>query len=116
MKAIMPVHLYGACADMDAIAGPPARIDSPSSKMRAAIATAPTYKGRRAGSIGTVGCFSFFPTKNLGAFGDGGMLTTNDEALATRLRSPCVFTAPSRNISTSGREKIRASMPCRQRC
>ena len=45
------------------------------------------YNGRRAGSMGTLGCFSFFPTKNLGSFGDGGMLTTNDETLAKKLRA-----------------------------
>lgn len=52
----------------------------------AAQAIGAEYKGRRAGSMGNLGCFSFFPSKNLGGFGDGGMLTTNDEALASKLR------------------------------
>ena len=84
VKAILPVHLYGACADMDAIldaAGPIPVIED------AAQSVGAEYKGRRAGSMGKVGCFSFFPTKNLGAFGDGGMLTTNDAALANKLKA-----------------------------
>jgi dTDP-4-amino-4,6-dideoxygalactose transaminase len=84
VKAILPVHLYGACADMDAIltaAGSIPVIED------AAQSHGAEYKNRRAGSMGKVGCFSFFPTKNLGAFGDGGMLTTDDEALANKLRA-----------------------------
>ena len=84
VKAILPVHLYGGCADMDAILeaadGIPVIED-------AAQSVGAEYKGRRAGSIGRIGCFSFFPTKNLGAFGDGGMLTTEDEGLANKLRA-----------------------------
>jgi dTDP-4-amino-4,6-dideoxygalactose transaminase len=89
VKAILPVHLYGACADMDAIlaaAGSCQKCPIPVIE-DAAQSHGAEYKGRRAGSMGKVGCFSFFPTKNLGAFGDGGMLTTDDEALAKRLRS-----------------------------
>src|SRR5580658_767190 len=84
VKAILPVHLYGACADMDAIldaAGSIPVIED------AAQSHGAEYKGRRAGSIGKIGCFSFFPTKNLGAFGDGGALTTNDESIARKLRA-----------------------------
>lgn len=84
VKAILPVHLYGGCADMDAIleaAGDIPVIED------AAQSVGAEYKGRRAGSLGRVGCFSFFPTKNLGAFGDGGMLTTDDESLAKKLRA-----------------------------
>jgi dTDP-4-amino-4,6-dideoxygalactose transaminase len=84
VKAILPVHLYGACADMDAIldaAGPIPVIED------AAQSHGAEYKGRRAGSLGKIGCFSFFPTKNLGAFGDGGALTTNDDAIANKLRA-----------------------------
>jgi dTDP-4-amino-4,6-dideoxygalactose transaminase len=84
VKAILPVHLYGGCADMDAIlaaAGPIPVIED------AAQSHGAEYKGRRAGSMGRIGCFSFFPTKNLGAFGDGGMLTTSDESIARKLRA-----------------------------
>ena len=84
IKAILPVHLYGGCADMDAIfaaAGSIPVIED------AAQSHGAEYKGRRAGSLGNIGCFSFFPTKNLGAFGDGGMLTTSDEGIANKLRS-----------------------------
>jgi dTDP-4-amino-4,6-dideoxygalactose transaminase len=84
-RAIMPVHLYGQCADMDPIMDTAKRhnlyvIED------AAQAIGSEYKGRRAGSIGHIGCFSFFPSKNLGAFGDGGAVTTNDAELAERMR------------------------------
>jgi len=85
-KAIIPVHLYGQCADMD----PLMRIAEKHGIVvieDAAQAIGSEYKGRRAGSIGHVGCFSFFPSKNLGAFGDGGMVTTNDAAIADKLVS-----------------------------
>jgi len=83
-KVIMPVHLYGQMADMDPIMDIAKRhglvvIED------AAQAIGSEYKGRRAGSIGHMGCFSFFPSKNLGCFGDGGMVTTNDPALADKL-------------------------------
>jgi dTDP-4-amino-4,6-dideoxygalactose transaminase len=79
-KAIMPVHLYGQMADMDAIMDIAKRhnlyvIED------AAQSISSTYKGKKAGSIGTCGCFSFFPSKNLGGIGDGGMVVTNDEKL-----------------------------------
>lgn len=83
-KAIIPVHLYGQCAEMDAIC----QIGREHSLMiveDAAQAIGAEYKGRRAGSIGDIGCFSFYPTKNLGAAGDAGMLTTNSDQLAERL-------------------------------
>lgn len=85
VKVIMPVHLYGQCADMDPILEIAARrglhvVED------AAQALGAEYKGRRAGSMGAVGCFSFYPGKNLGAFGDAGMMTTNDESLAVKLR------------------------------
>jgi dTDP-4-amino-4,6-dideoxygalactose transaminase len=83
-KAIMPVHLYGQCAPMDEImriatARGIAVVED------AAQAVGSEYDGRRAGTIGTMGCFSFFPSKNLGAFGDAGAITTNDDALAGKL-------------------------------
>jgi dTDP-4-amino-4,6-dideoxygalactose transaminase len=84
VKAILPVHLYGACADMDAILAAAGTIPVIED---AAQSHGAEYKGRRAGSIGTIGCFSFFPTKNLGAFGDGGALTTNDESIAKKLKA-----------------------------
>lgn len=84
-RVIMPVHLYGQMADMDPIMEIAQRhhlivIED------AAQAIGSEYKGQRAGSIGHMGCFSFFPSKNLGGFGDGGMVTTNDAALAERVR------------------------------
>ena len=84
VKAILPVHLYGACADMGAILSAAGSIPVIED---AAQSHGAEYQGRRAGSMGKVGCFSFFPTKNLGAFGDGGALTTDDEELAKRLRA-----------------------------
>ena len=84
-KAIMPVHLYGQMAGMDAVGEIAARrglavIED------AAQAIGAELGGRRAGSLGRVGCFSFYPTKNLGGAGDGGMLSTQDDGLAARLR------------------------------
>jgi len=84
-KAIMPVHLFGQMTDMDPlmeIAGKYhlAVVED------AAQAITSTYKGRKAGSIGMLGCFSFFPSKNLGCAGDGGMIVTNNEDLHLRLK------------------------------
>jgi dTDP-4-amino-4,6-dideoxygalactose transaminase len=83
-KAIMPVHLFGQMCEMD-----PVMEIAQKHGLRviedAAQAITATYKGRKAGSIGTVGCFSFFPSKNLGCAGDGGMIVTNDAALGERL-------------------------------
>lgn len=84
-RAILPVHLYGLCADMDPIMAI-ARSAQVAVIEDAAQAIGATYKSRQAGTIGTVGCFSFFPSKNLGAFGDGGLITTNDPALAGEMR------------------------------
>ena len=84
-RAIIPVHLYGQMADMDAILEIAQRHDLYVIE-DAAQAIGAEYKGQRAGSIGHIGCFSFFPSKNLGAFGDAGMVTTNDPALAERLK------------------------------
>ncbi|HOX37497.1 MAG TPA: DegT/DnrJ/EryC1/StrS family aminotransferase [Candidatus Brocadiia bacterium] len=85
-KAIMPVHLYGQCADMEAIMNT-AEDNGLSVIEDAAQALGAKYLGRMAGTIGTTGCYSFFPSKNLGGFGDGGMIVTNDDAIAGRLRS-----------------------------
>jgi dTDP-4-amino-4,6-dideoxygalactose transaminase len=84
-RAILPVHLFGLSADLDPIvaaasgAGVPVVED-------AAQAIGATYRSRPVGGIGTIGCFSFYPSKNLGAFGDGGLLTTNDASIAKRAR------------------------------
>ena len=86
IKALMPVHLYGQSADMDPLMAI-ARRHRLKVIEDAAQAIGTEYKnGVRAGSIGDVGCFSFFPSKNLGAFGDAGLCTTNDAELAERLR------------------------------
>ena len=83
-KAIMPVHLYGQCAPMDEILEIAKRHNLPVIE-DAAQAVGAEYNGRRAGSIGLMGCFSFFPSKNLGAFGDAGAITAQDDALAERI-------------------------------
>lgn len=84
-RVILPVHLFGQMADMDRLLELAAArnllvIED------AAQAIGAEYKGRRAGSLGDMGCFSFFPSKNLGGYGDGGMVTTNDANLAERVR------------------------------
>lgn len=84
-RAVIPVHLYGQPVDMDPLLAVAAEhglavIED------AAQAVGAAYKGRRVGSIGRVGCFSFFPTKNLGGMGDGGLVTTDDAQVADRLR------------------------------
>jgi dTDP-4-amino-4,6-dideoxygalactose transaminase len=84
-RAVIPVHLYGLCADMDPILED-ARRAGIAVIEDAAQAIGATYQRRQAGSLGTIGCFSFFPSKNLGAFGDGGFVTTNDDALAHEIR------------------------------
>ncbi len=84
-KAIIPVHLFGQCCDMDAI-------NAISKKHNLIViedacqSIGAEFKGKRAGSLGDYGCFSFYPTKNLGCFGDGGMVTTNDEKKAELLK------------------------------
>lgn len=83
-KAIIPVHLFGQIADMDPIMEVAGRHGLAVIEDAAQSITS-TYRGRRAGSIGTIGCFSFFPSKNLGGIGDGGMCVTNDESLYHRL-------------------------------
>ena len=86
IKALLPVHLYGQMADLDAFANIArehrlALVEDAAQAIGAALAD-----GRRAGSVGDVGCLSYFPTKNLGAFGDAGMCVTNDSALHERMR------------------------------
>src|SRR5207302_11142941 len=84
-KAIIPVNLYGNCADMAAVCAIAAR-HSLTVIEDAAQAHGALYAGRRAGSLGDVGCFSFYPGKNLGAYGDGGLVTTARADIAERIR------------------------------
>jgi dTDP-4-amino-4,6-dideoxygalactose transaminase len=84
-RAIIPVHLTGQAADMDAILEIADRYQLEVIE-DAAQAHGTLYKGRPSGSLGRLGCFSFYPGKNLGAYGDAGMVTTPDESLAERLR------------------------------
>jgi len=84
-KVIMPVHLYGQCADMEPLLEI-GRRHGIAVVEDAAQAIGSTDNGRRAGSMGLIGCFSFYPTKNLGGAGDGGILTTSDDEVAARLR------------------------------
>lgn len=88
VKAIIPVHLYGQCADMDPILALAAEHKIPviEDAAQAIGARYPSEGGlKKAGSMGLMGCFSFFPSKNLGGIGDGGMVTTNDGELAEKL-------------------------------
>jgi dTDP-4-amino-4,6-dideoxygalactose transaminase len=84
-RSILPVHLYGQCAEMNAIMKIGERHNLPVIE-DAAQAIGAEDDGRQAGAIAAIGCFSFYPSKNLGGAGDGGMMTTNDDALAERLR------------------------------
>lgn len=85
-KAIIPVHLFGRCIDMDPILGVAKERGIAVIEDAAQAIGAKDSKGRQAGTIGSMGCFSFFPSKNLGAYGDGGMIVSNDEKLAETLR------------------------------
>jgi dTDP-4-amino-4,6-dideoxygalactose transaminase len=85
-RALLPVHLFGQPADLGAL-GQLAQRHSLALIEDAAQAIGATFDGQRVGSFGDFGCFSFFPTKNLGGFGDGGLVTTNDDRLATLARS-----------------------------
>jgi dTDP-4-amino-4,6-dideoxygalactose transaminase len=86
VRALIPVHLYGQMADLDAFAAIARRYRLAVIEDAAQAIGAELADGRRAGSVGDVGCLSFFPTKNLGAFGDAGMCVTNDSALQERMR------------------------------
>ena len=84
-RALVPVHLFGQCADMDAVLEIASRRGVPVVE-DACQAIGATYRSKKAGALGIAGAFSFFPSKNLGGFGDGGMITTGDDALAAKLR------------------------------
>lgn len=86
MRVLLPVHLYGQCADMDALTPIAAEHGLAVVEDAAQAIGAEIAGGRRAGALGTIGCFSFFPSKNLGAFGDAGLCTTDDPLLAERMR------------------------------
>lgn len=89
VKAIIPVHLYGQCADMDPIVELACEHEIPvvEDAAQAIGATYPSTRGvQKAGSMGLLGCFSFFPSKNLGGIGDGGMVVTRDEQLGERVK------------------------------
>lgn len=93
-RAIVPVHLFGLCADMraiEAVAGSIPIVED------AAQALGSRFEESAAGARGALGCFSFFPTKNLGAFGDAGLVTTSDDALARRLRALRVHGSTSKH-------------------
>ncbi len=83
--AIMPVHIFGQCAEMEPLWRISATNDIPIIE-DSAQAIGAEYRGRKTGVLGTIGCFSFFPTKNLGGAGDGGIMTTDDPEIAARLR------------------------------
>jgi dTDP-4-amino-4,6-dideoxygalactose transaminase len=84
-KAIIPVHLYGQMADMDPIVEIAKKYNLYIIE-DAAQAIGAKYKGKTVGELGTTACYSFFPTKNLGAYGDGGMIVTNDDEIAEKMR------------------------------
>jgi dTDP-4-amino-4,6-dideoxygalactose transaminase len=84
-RAIIPVHLFGQCADMEAILAVADRHGIPVIE-DACQAHGALYKGKKAGTLGTAGCFSFYPGKNLGAMGEAGAVTTNDKELAEKIR------------------------------
>ena len=84
-RAIIPVHLFGQCCDMQSI-GDIAMRHGLEIIEDCAQSIGADFNGKASGSLGRIGCFSFYPTKNLGGFGDGGMLTTNDADIADRLR------------------------------
>jgi dTDP-4-amino-4,6-dideoxygalactose transaminase len=92
-RAVIPVHLYGQCADMDPILEIAGR-HGIAVVEDACQAIGASYRGRAAGAMGSIGAFSFYPTKNLGAAGDAGLVTTQDDALASRIRDLRVHGAP----------------------
>ena len=98
LRAIIPVHLFGQMADLDALGALAEQHGVPLIEDAAQALGALDARGQRAGAVGAIGCFSFYPTKNLGAFGDAGMITTSDEAHAERIASLRVHGESSRYI------------------
>ena len=105
-KAILPVHLFGHPLDMDKIMAI-AEANNLKVVEDCAQSTGAHWRGKPLGSFGDVGCFSFFPTKNLGAAGDGGAVTTNDFDLAKTIRELAVHGMPKRYLHTSRGYNIR---------
>ncbi|MFA7467195.1 MAG: DegT/DnrJ/EryC1/StrS family aminotransferase [Desulfotomaculaceae bacterium] len=99
-RAIVPVHVFGQMADMDAVLSL-ADINGLVVIEDACQAMGAEYRGRRAGSLGHAGCFSFFPTKNLGGYGDGGMVVTQDDRLAARVETLRAHGSPSKFVHES---------------
>src|SRR5262249_50224316 len=97
-KAILPVHLFGCCVDLDPVLAVAEERGIALVEDAAQAIGARDNQGRLAGSIGLMGCFSFFPSKNLGAFGDGGLVVTKDAELAERLRTLRVHGGKSKYI------------------
>jgi dTDP-4-amino-4,6-dideoxygalactose transaminase len=113
-KAIIPVHLYGQCADMDPILEI-AKKHNIKVIEDAAQSIGAEYKDRKSGSMGDLGCFSFFPSKNLGGFGDGGMVTCNSDELAEKINMLRIHGGKPKNyysiIGINGRlDTIQASI------
>lgn len=98
-RVIIPVHLYGHPADMDSILGI-AHKHGLRVLEDACQAHGAEYRGRRAGSLGDVACFSFYPTKNLGTYGDGGTIVTDDRRLADEVRHLRNYSQPEKNVHT----------------
>ena len=98
-KAILPVHLFGQMCDMDVIMDIAKRYDLKVIE-DCAQSHGATYKGRKCGSIGDVGCFSFYPTKIFGAYGDGGFITTNDEELYDKMNRMRFFGMERKKMSS----------------
>jgi dTDP-4-amino-4,6-dideoxygalactose transaminase len=96
-RAIMPVHLYGQSADMATILALADKYDLAVVE-DAAQAHGTRFEGKPCGTLGRAGCFSFYPTKNLGAYGDGGMVVTNDDELAERIRRLCNYGQSSKYV------------------
>ncbi len=112
-KALLPVHLYGQCADMDPMLALAGEFNCPviEDAAQAIGAEYPAQDGvKKAGSMGHIGCFSFFPSKNLGGFGDGGMAITNNAALADTLRTIRVHgsTVKYKHLMLSGNFRLDA--------
>ena len=115
-SAIVPVHLFGQSADLMPIinAGDPARHSR--HRGRGAGDRRDVPRITPSGGLGAIGCFSFFPSKNLGAFGDGGLVTTNDRRARRISCARCATTAWSRSTSTTSSAATSGSTRCRPRC